>query len=393
MYATPWEHRVLADEQVFVREFYGRPSNPAGFNWFREIVFKLGMEHPVVFRCGVLGIASHMQARFQGHVETMVQDVQSLHLIRSHFEASPNDCSDSAIMMCIFRSLFDDFQGNLIASWTHLRAATQMIRQRGGPEAFRDNALIASVANCYAYRMRGYVQGAMLAHMKYPISESPHTDWPSIDTYEVALVREELIQFLYAVEKLTLSQRNAWQSRRRTFFDRNSVFHQAMSSPYKVFGSFPSLQNHTMFGLSILLHFNAALLDFQHDQDLCELFFHDLDTRIKETKLDAGIRLESLAQFLIYPTPNSRLRPAQFDRLWKVGRLLQVAKRLCAKSFHQLWETLEAYLTFDEPPQSIFEWEDDLRDEILQAPPTKLVSGILQEASPRQEVDYIEVCF
>lgn len=127
-------------------------------------------------------------------------------------------------MMCIFRSLFDEFQGKIAASWTHMYAATQMIRRRGGPDALRNNPIVTLVANCYGYRTRGYMQGTTLAYMSYPDLRHNFLDSEDRDLEEVALVREELIEFC------TTSKNFRSQTRARISLVVSPYSSQAVSS-------------------------------------------------------------------------------------------------------------------------------------------------------------------
>lgn len=267
---------------MFQRRFYGSAPSPNAFNWFRDIVFPAAIRNPVVFRCGVLGVAAVMKARFRDHVETLAQDMQSLELLQRHFRHDPDDCSDQAILMCIFRALFEDFQGKVEASWVHLYKSVQMIQRRGGPEAFRGNPTMTVIINVYSYRTRGYMQGTLLAFMIYPrasrnslfptgISEDVDMDGQNgtvsdADAEEVNIVCEELLTFLSHAEQLSALesiQINSRPNRRSMFEPGKSVFSAAINQPYDIIGSFPSLQNRSTFGMSVLLHLNAALWDFR----------------------------------------------------------------------------------------------------------------------------------
>lgn len=338
------------------------------------------MKNPVAFRCGVLGIAAHLKAHFQRSIETISQDVQSLELLRCHFELQPEDCSDEAIVMCIFRSLFDDFQENLEASWIHLHNAIRMIRQRGGAAALKSNPVIALITNCYDYRTRGYMEGTMMARMTYPCTSSSSTNVVLNDSEEVSIVREELIQFLYDAEQLSLIQKTTHYPRRHSMFRPGSIIHSVLTSPCRTSVFLPNLQNHTTFGMSILLHLNAALWDFRQNPNLTELFLNDILTRIVQKQLDIYHSVAGLAQFLMYPSPYKVFHNPQYDRLWKTGRLLKISKRLSATSWRRLWHLLLSYLMLQNPELSIADWEDDLRSEISNAAPTKFVMSILEEA-------------
>lgn len=159
-----------------------------------------------------------------------------------------------------------------------------------------------------------------------------------------------------------------------------------MTAPYQILGNFPHLQNRATFGMSVLLHFNAALWDFHADPETSELFLTDYSVRYIETQLNGGCpSVEGLAHFLMYHSPYEVLRTAQFDRLWKVGRMLQIAKRLSAANWHRLWGNLMAYLAMEtHEAVPIAQWEDELRHEIMEAPPTKLIMTILGEAGQRE---------
>lgn len=307
----------------------------------------------------------------------MSQDIQSLAFLRHHFVCHPNDCSDAAIIMCTFKSLLDEWQGRDEASWTHLLAATQMIRQRGGPASFKDNPAITLIANCYDYRTRGYMKGTLLAHMIYP-SPTNETQICSSEQEEVAIVREELVDFLHNAEQLCSMRQVTGECGRYSFFQPGSMFHAIMTAPHQVLGNLPYQQMYTTYGMSVLLHLNAALWDFHRNPTLSQLFLDDLSMRFAQNQLDIYQSVTGIAHLLLQPSPYKVLRIAQFDRLWKVGRLMKMAKRLSATGWHQLWNMLLSYLALKNPAISIVDWEEDLRFEIDSAPPTKLVMSVLE---------------
>lgn len=323
----------------------------------------------------MLGVAAVLNARFQESPASTQQDVLSLSLLQRHFEDNGNDCSDAAILMCLFRSLFDDFQGRVRDSSIHFGAAMQMIRFRGGPEIFRNNHLMTAILNCYDYRTRGYVQGTI-----FNPSVNIDSGVLSCGDGEVVVACDELLQFLHNAEHLSLLQKDTDDVMRHAMFDQSSVFSGIMSAPYQIIGSFPMFQLHATFGMSILLHFNVALWDFAKDSNLSELFLKDLSYRMKEAQLGRKASVAALAQFLLYASRHKEIQPTHFDRVWKVGRLLKIAKRLSATSWTRLWDNLLAYLTFEKIDLNVIKWEDDLRHEILQAPPTKLEMSILAES-------------
>lgn len=284
--------------------------------------------------------------------------------------------------MCVFRSLFDDFQGHIEASWIHLYNALRLIRLRGGPAGLKANPVVALIVNCYDYRTRGYAEGTMLAHMVYTDNSLSSTNIIIDDSEEVAVVCEELVQFLHNAEHLSSTQRSTFSPRRHSIFKPGSVFHDVFTSPLTNTGAFPNLQLHTTFGMSILLHLNAALWDFRKSPELSELFLNDILTRIVQKQLDIYRSMAGIAQFLMYPSPYRIFHNTQYDRLWKVGRLLKISKRLNAKSWHRLWHMLLSYLMLEAPNVSIADWENDLRCEITDAVSTRFVMSILEEATP-----------
>jgi hypothetical protein len=327
----------------------------------------------------------------------------SNHLVlNERVQKNPDDCSDEIIANCLIQSVFEDFSPGLehkTNSWLHMRAAMQMIRHRGGPAALQHNPRLTMLANCYDYRMPGYSGSDLsLSFKNYPADTFSHIPNPTLTTLAIAeltMATEEFIGFLRSIEHLSLVQRSSSHAnllpRRHFVFQPRTSLHAIIASPPAPRRSIAGYQHQVTYGLSLLLHLNAALWDFRRSPDLSERFLKELSLRIVGNELDTYVSAEALAQLLLRPTSDPDMRQAHFDRLWFVGRMIKVAKRLSLKSWLKLRGMLIGFLTFEDMP-SFFDWEDEFRAEVLAAPLVSYVMPALavppMRVSPSQAPGY-----
>jgi hypothetical protein len=398
--------RLKADEHALVDHFvtvipfdyYGtRNRRDFVFNWFRDVIFPVAMKGPVAFRQGVLGYAAIHKARIQGLSSTPEMTYhasKAFHLLKEHFEKNPRDCSDQAIAVSLIQATFDDFTpgpNRKAASWTHMRSAMRMMRTRGGPKAFAQNPRMVMLANCYDYRISGYQsEGSSFNWSSYPKDALPTNITPSqLGRRELCAATEDFIHWLRNLEHLALVQRYptyaSLSPRRYKVFLPGTSLYNIIASPPGARRGCAGYQHQLLYGMSVLIHLNAALWDFRRDSELSERFLKEVCLRIVQNELDTYTSVEALAQIMLRPSEDPELHSAHIDRLWFVGRMLKVAKRLSKESWERLRCTLLGFLTFEDVNKmadgSVFMWEDSLRKEVLEAEATCYVMPALQFAA------------
>jgi hypothetical protein len=382
---------------VFPFDYYGTHNRrDFVFNWFRDVVFPVAMKGNLSFRLGVLGYAAVHRARMQGLATTLELTYhanKAFRLVRDHFEENPRDCSDHAIAVSLIQATFDDFTlgtERKAASWNHMRAAMRMIRTRGGPKAFSQSPRMVMLANCYDYRISGYQsEGSSFNWSSYPKGSLPENITPQqLGRQELVAATAEFIQWLRNIEHLAFVQRNpnyaSLSPRRHKVFLPGTSIHNIIGSPPGARRATAGYQHQQLYGMSVLIHLNTALWDFRRSSDLSERFLKELCLRIVQNELDTYTSVEALAQVMLRPSEDPELHSIHIERLWFVGRILKVVKRLSKASWVRFRSTLLGFLTFGDVNNvggSVFMWEDELRQEILDAPATSYVMPALQFAA------------
>jgi hypothetical protein len=139
-----------------------------------------------------------------------------------------------------------------------------------------------------------------------------------------------------------------------------------------------------------LIMLNAALWDYRYTPSRGATFLSTLEQSV----IESG-SIEALLQILLecndgtsdyFANENvsdfSQYAPAATSnaaRPWWAGRMLKVAKRLSADSWHRLGGFLFACLTLSVRESVVFLWEPDVRKEILEAAWTSYVMPSLIE--------------
>ena len=125
---------------------------------------------------------------------------------------------------------------------------------------------------------------------------------------------------------------------------------------------------------------NTAIWEYRHSTEFSEEFFAELMDNIMNNDLDKHISVEALIQILLSGSNNPIL--LHTERPWFVGRMLKVSKRLCRPTFERLNDLLLNFLSLGPGLTPVMlSWEDELRTEILQAPPVSYRSQFMLEPS------------
>ena len=219
--------------QVFSRAFNGIKEPSAfelRFNWFRDVVFPLAMQDEAAFRNAILSPAAVHLATMKGMAtssEVEYEQFWSLRLLREHFHRRPNDASDSAIVMCLFRSILESKPmiskaGNPLI---HMRQVMQMIRTRGGPEALSNNPLLVMLTNICYYCCTEYDARALRTKFENHSEgtfDNKSSNSISSDVTERQVAYDDFLKFLKDVKALSIVQQGA--DYKRSALIRHSVF-------------------------------------------------------------------------------------------------------------------------------------------------------------------------
>lgn len=151
--------------------------------------------------------------------------------------------------------------------------------------------------------------------------------------------------------------------------------------------------------LAAIMMLNAALWDYRYAPMHTATFLDTLEQAMVDSEVDMSGSLEAMLQILLAcndgctkdwtndfndtTTPLSENVPdfSQYSplatspsaRSWFVGRMLKIAKRLGADSWHRINDFLFDCLTFRVAEPDAYIWESDLRKEILDAPLTSYI--------------------
>jgi hypothetical protein len=119
--------------------------------------------------------------------------------------------------------------------------------------------------------------------------------------------------------------------------------------------------------MSLLLHLNAALWDFRSDVALLEIYLDEFQRRMADLKSDKIYSIEAAAHAMLLPPSDPNLAQSHFDRLWLIGKMLTIAKRLDSECWHELRRILFSNLTFQNKLDNST-WEDAFRVTALSMP-------------------------
>lgn len=152
--------------------------------------------------------------------------------------------------------------------------------------------------------------------------------------------------------------------------------------------------------LTALMMLNAALWDYRYTPIHAATFLRTLEHAMIESEVGMSGSVEAILQILLAcndgytedwtVSVDGTVSPAISEQLpdfsqyspaatspsarpWFTGRMLKIAKRLSANSWHLLNDFLFSCLTLQVSESTVFAWEPELRCEILEAPLTSYI--------------------
>ncbi|KAJ5818459.1 hypothetical protein N7474_004050 [Penicillium riverlandense] len=418
--------------------------SPKAHNWYTRVFVPEAMKGAVAFQNTVLVHAANTWAWVRNETETkntLLHRDRAVSMLREHLQNHPRDISDVAIISCLSAAALEDFDprpGHKETSWTHMRAAREMIRARGGPAAF-ENTRLGMLINWQDYILSGYethgpsfffeherplsvtataLHTALPQHLlnlhdsipspPYSTSSALSDANPScseppyqlsvtpID--EIRLQCEEFLDFLRRCEQLALYQQDnpsSCSSTRRTAVQKPSCLHQILVAPPGTRFTASGNRKQMVARLTALIMLNAALWDYRYTPSRGATFLCTLEQSVIDSEVSMSGSVEALLQILLECNDGTSDYFANEDvpdfsqyaptatscaaRPWWAGRMLKVAKRLSADSWHRLGDFLFACLSLSVRGSVAFLWEPDLRREILEAAWTSYVMPSLIE--------------
>lgn len=218
---------------------------------------------------------------------------------------------------------------------------------------------------------------------------------------EVRLQTKEFLDFLRRCEQLALYKRDTPKSCdliRRTSVHESSLIFQILDAPPGARFTKSGDRKQMVARLTALMMLNAALWDYRYSPINAATFLTTLENAMIESEVSMSGSVEAILQILLtcndgyaeegrtnwadgasqkaLPghspdfTQYSSTVPSPCARPWFVGRMLKIAKRLSADSWHRIGALLFSCMTLQVSESSTYSWEPELRREILEAPLT-----------------------
>lgn len=209
---------------------------------------------------------------------------------------------------------------------------------------------------------------------------------------EIRLQCEEFLDFLRRCEQLALYQKHNPETcdlSRHTAVQQTSLLNQILAAPPGARFTASGDRKQMVARLSSLIMLNAALWDYRYTPIHTGTFLKTLEQALVDSEVSMSGSVEAILQILLeckdcptdaWPavpteqlpdfTQYSPTATSPFARPWFVGRMLKIAKRLSADSWHRVNDFLFSCLTLQVHELSVYRWEADLRREILDAPLT-----------------------
>lgn len=220
---------------------------------------------------------------------------------------------------------------------------------------------------------------------------------------EIRLQTEEFLDFLRRCEQLALYQRDTPESCdliRHTSVSGPSLLFQILDAPPGARFTASGDRKQMVARLTALMMLNAALWDYRYAPINAATFLSILEHAMIDSEVSMSGSVEAILQILLacndgyveewtncadgiaqpalpghLPdfTQYSSAVQSPYARPWFVGRMLKIAKRLSADSWHRVSDMLFSCLTLQVSESTIYSWEPELRREILEAPLTSYI--------------------
>lgn len=226
---------------------------------------------------------------------------------------------------------------------------------------------------------------------------------------ELRLQCEDFLDFLRRCEQLSLYQRDnlgACDLARHTAVQTSSLLYQVLAAPPSARFTASGDRKQMIARLTAIMMLNAALWDYRYTPILAGTFLSTLEQAMVDSEVNISGSVEAILQILLACNDGctnnwttsvdgsvalglaenvpdfkqySPTATSPSARPWFTGRMLKIAKRLGADSWHRVNDFLFDCLTLRVTESNAHLWEADLRREILDAPLTSYVMPSLME--------------
>jgi hypothetical protein len=316
-------------------------------NWYTAVFVPEAMKGAVAFQNTILVHASNTWSwvRDEGQTpNTLLHRDRAVTMLREHLSNNPHDISDVAIISCLSAAALEDFDprpGRKEISWIHMRAAREMIRARGGPDAFAYTRL-GMLINWQDYILSGYETHGpsffyepenpprltnetttcppipyshSMPSPPYSTSSSFSEISPSPESRpipplrpasspidEIKLQCEEFLDFLRRCGQLALYQRDNPESShptRRTAVQQTSLLYQVLAAPRGARFSTSGDRKQMVARLAALMILNAALWDYRYAATRASLFLNTLTKAMIDSEVGMSGSVEAILQILL----------------------------------------------------------------------------------------------
>lgn len=221
---------------------------------------------------------------------------------------------------------------------------------------------------------------------------------------EIRLQCEEFLDFLRRCEQLALYQKANPEScdlTRHTSVQKSSLIFQILAAPPGARFTASGDRKQMVARLTALMILNAALWDYRYAPMHAGTFLRTLEHAMIDSEVSMSGSVEAILQILLacndgYVSADDIISSSLSEELpdfsqyssvtaspsarpWFTGRMLKIAKRLGADSWHQISALLFSCLTLQVSEYTVHSWEPELRREILEAPLTSYTMPSLLE--------------
>ncbi|KAJ5988862.1 hypothetical protein N7481_004072 [Penicillium waksmanii] len=212
---------------------------------------------------------------------------------------------------------------------------------------------------------------------------------------EIRLQCEEFLDFLRRCEQLALYQKanpELCDLSRHTSVQESSLLFQILAAPPGARFTASGDRKQMVARFTALMILNAALWDYRYAPIHEGTFLRTLEYALIDSEVSMSGSVEAILQILLtcndgyvsvddivssslsdeMPdfTQYSSVTSSPSARPWFAGRMLKIAKRLSADSWHQISDLFFSCLTLQVSEHTVHSWEPELRREILEAPLT-----------------------
>ena len=375
-------------------------SGVTSFNPTRDVILPQAMDNPIAFQATALAFAAGHLARLHGRAhsdQSLKHRIQTLRKLREHFfgQNKHNDDLDIMVAMLSLASCEDRF-GDNTAAWIHMRACINMLEKLIGKLDFKKDRRLYTYMNWILITMTGW-DSCALAVLITPTSSPTGYSSYSLCTLSASNTRSEgvedtmnainaFVEFLRRIEQLnrdnlkqTQSPLHTSRTRRKENFQPGSTLNKLLSSKPGARPGVRSFQIQKGCRFASAVHINAVLLELSDNFEESELFLKRLSIRIIEQELDWNESTETLMWLLLFGDEEAERAYNQSQLTWWVGRTLNVAKRLCEKSWDGVMELMLSCLMIkratEEDGDGFEGWLSELHKELLTAPLSSHLSG------------------